>query len=274
MKCSEAELSGFKKVGGGTIVDAQPVGCGRNAVKLKELSERSGVNIIASTGFHKLIYYPRSHWIYEMSQSELTDLFANELVKGMHLLSDIELSYGHCDATAGIIKTAFDDKFDSEYYKKLFGAAVNAAKECKAPVMVHIDNGTDPLKLARWFETEGMELTKLIFCHMDRAVPDLNVHEVIARCGIFLEYDTVARYKYHDDGHEVKLIMEMIERGFADNILMGLDTTRLRLSAYGGAPGLTFLKQNFVPYLTGQGASESDIDKIFFQNPKRALKEN
>ncbi|MDR2629296.1 MAG: hypothetical protein LBC60_00070, partial [Spirochaetaceae bacterium] len=47
----EAEL--YRASGGEALVDAQPLGCGRDALMLRDISEKTGVRIIASTGFHK-----------------------------------------------------------------------------------------------------------------------------------------------------------------------------------------------------------------------------
>lgn len=47
------ELELFKQVGGNTLVEMTPIGSGRSIESLREISAKSGVNIIATTGFHK-----------------------------------------------------------------------------------------------------------------------------------------------------------------------------------------------------------------------------
>src|SRR5215813_6253735 len=46
------ELDDFKQAGGTTFIDCQPGGCGRDARMLVKLSEATGVQITAVTGFH------------------------------------------------------------------------------------------------------------------------------------------------------------------------------------------------------------------------------
>ncbi len=53
------ELRDYRAAGGGAIVDCQPPNCGRNATMLRRLSEVSGVQIVACTGFHLHKYYGR-----------------------------------------------------------------------------------------------------------------------------------------------------------------------------------------------------------------------
>lgn len=85
------ELIAYKESGGISIVDAQPVGCGRIAEYLCEASVRTGINIIASTGFHKLVFYPENHWIHSMDDSELLSLFTSEIDSGMFIRCDTSL---------------------------------------------------------------------------------------------------------------------------------------------------------------------------------------
>src|SRR5699024_9327784 len=57
---TKKELELFKAIGGTTIVDAQPLGSGRDEINLVKVSEEIGVDIIASTGFHKFTFYPEN----------------------------------------------------------------------------------------------------------------------------------------------------------------------------------------------------------------------
>jgi predicted metal-dependent phosphotriesterase family hydrolase len=53
-----SELVAYREAGGATLIDCQPVGCGRDGRVLKRLAQVSGVNIVACTGFHLRRYYP------------------------------------------------------------------------------------------------------------------------------------------------------------------------------------------------------------------------
>ena len=77
------ELMQYRLSGGQTIVDAQPVGAGRNVSQMKKIAQCSKVKIIASTGFHVPMFYARDHWIHTASEDELTELFGSELSQGM-----------------------------------------------------------------------------------------------------------------------------------------------------------------------------------------------
>lgn len=72
---STQELLMFRTAGGCTVVDAQPIGCGRMATELAEVSLRSGITIISSTGFHVRRFYPSGHWLFDMTEANLEKLF-------------------------------------------------------------------------------------------------------------------------------------------------------------------------------------------------------
>jgi phosphotriesterase-related protein len=103
-----SELMLFKKVGGRSIIDAQPLGCGRMADMLVRASIESKINVIAATGFHKLNFYPADHWIHTIDENKLTDLFQDELENGMYTDGDTAIPAKRIIAKPGIIKTASD----------------------------------------------------------------------------------------------------------------------------------------------------------------------
>ncbi|MDR2364060.1 MAG: hypothetical protein LBD65_06555 [Spirochaetaceae bacterium] len=266
---SREEAALYRKAGGDALVDAQPVGCGRGAVMLRDISQKSGIRIIASTGFHKMIYYPEGHWIYTARTDDLARLFIEELREGMYLDGDRAYPQKKGIGRAGQIKTALDSEGLTPRYQKLFAAAAAAAKVSGCALMVHIEKGSDPLGLSDYLFKQGLALERLIFCHLDRAVADTAVHRELCARGITLEYDTVGRPKYHDDDREAALITEMLEAGYEKQILLSLDTTRARLRSYGGTPGLSYILESFIPLLRRRGISDSQIGTFFKENPAR-----
>ena len=69
------ELARFRKAGGGTIVDCQPYGCGRNGRVLADLALASGLQIVACTGFHLRKYYPKDSDTWRWTEQQAADFF-------------------------------------------------------------------------------------------------------------------------------------------------------------------------------------------------------
>ena len=267
MERTAGELEAFRRLGGRAVVDAQPTGCCRDPEMLEALSRRSGIHVIASAGFHKMTFYPEAHWIYSWDQDRLARLWTEELTRGMYIRCDNTPPKERSGIRAGQLKAALDEGTITPQYLKLFGAAAQSAVETGAAMMVHIEQGSDPVALADFLQREGVPSRRLIFCHMDRSVPDLSVHKELCGRGIYLEYDTVGRPRCHSDEREAEIVLEMLAAGFAHRLLMSLDVTKERLAAYGGKPGLCHIRNSFLPLLTARGVTREQAERIFMRNP-------
>ena len=264
---SLSEVLSYREAGGDTLIDAQPGGCGRMPAELREISEASGVNIIAVSGFHKLCYYDKGHWIHGCAPGRLEKLFAGEALEGMFLGLEGECELCRTDMRAGVLKGALEAGPLDGKYRELFGALAGAAAESGAPVMIHTDPGADVLSLAAFLMNRGVPPAKVMFCHLDRAVPELEVHKRLLDLGFFLEFDTIGRFKYHSDESETELFLYHIRSGYAGQLLFSLDTTRARLRAYTpGAVGLDYILRRFIPKLLAAGVSTSDIGRMSHNN--------
>lgn len=268
---SMLELTDYYTAGGRAVADAQPVGCGRNAKVLQTIAKQSGVHIIASTGFHKMIFYPENHWVFSYSQQELQQIFTAEITQGMYTTYNETPPAQQTGAKAGFVKSALDAGEFTLQYQKMFAAAAGAALQTGAPLMVHIEGGSNPVALADFLQAQGVAPHQLIFCHMDRMVADLSIHQQLCRRGIFLEYDTVARFKYHSDEKEIEIVQQMLAAGFGGQLLMSLDVTRQRLLRYGGEVGLPYILTTFIPKMLEHSISQTQIQDIFGTNPAKAF---
>lgn len=264
---STQEAERLIKAGGRTIVDAQPGGCNRAADALLAISRKTGLHIIASTGFHKLCFYPDNHWLYTKNEEEISSVFYHELTQGMYTDIDLRFHEETIPARAGIVKMALDCQGLTPVYRKLFSAGAAAAVKAAVPVMVHIEQDADPLPLFDFLRAQGVMPQHMIFCHLDRAIQDLSVHKELLSKGIFLEYDTIGRFKYHNDLREIEIFLSMLEDGYENQLLFSLDTTRSRLKAYDeNAVGLDYLLTSFLPLMKEKGITAQQIQKISHDN--------
>ncbi|MED4599222.1 TatD family hydrolase [Paenibacillus validus] len=265
------ELLLFKEVGGRSLVDAQPLGCGRMEKSLVLAAQETDTHIVASTGFHKMIFYPSEHWIHTYDEAALYEVFVHELTVGMYTGTDRGEPNDFIDAQAGVIKTAIDEERIQDPEKKWFRAAARAAVETGAPLLCHTESCVQAVQLVDLYRTEGVPANQIIVCHLDRNLGQLEIHKQLADLGVYLEYDTIGRYKYHSDEEEADLIRHMVESGYEDLILLGLDTTRHRLRSYGGTIGLDHLSRRFLPLLQQYGVPEAAVRKMMVHNPAQAF---
>jgi len=263
------EVEKFKLDGGNTIIDAQPLGAGRMGNLLFKVSKETQVNIIASTGYHKLLFYKMNHWIKNCSINQYKEILNKEINDGMY--KDDIGSETLKGIRAGMIKTAYIQNDNTKRYRKLLKASAEVAKINGAPLMCHTDYGEKSLEATNIILSTGISPSSVIICHLDRKTTNIDLHKKVADRGVFLDYDTIGRFKYHDDESEIDLIKEMIKSGFLKNILLSLDTTRERLKEYGGQVGLSYILNTFIPHMKKRGISKKEIDTMMIKNPKKVL---
>jgi 5-phospho-D-xylono-1,4-lactonase len=265
VKISE-ELKEFYKCGGRTLVDTMPADCGRNVLKLVQVSKISGVHIIAPTGIHLQKYYPPNHWQYYLPEDELTELLVKDITEGID-----EFDYG-CPVVkrsahkAGLIKLATGEGAFTEHEKKIFRCVVAAHKRTGAPILTHTSNGKQAVEQVELFLKLGADIKHIVLSHVDRN-KDLGYHKLLMQTGVYVEYDSHFRRKNEDDNWTY-ILLEKLLPDFADQITVGMDMARNTYwQSYGGAPGLNYLLTTFRQQMKKRDLS-AYLEKIFFTNPQ------
>ena len=251
-----AELSDYKNAGGGSIVDCQPGGCGRNGNVLRQLAVTSEVNLIASTGYHLRKYYPDDFWLFKSKVEAASQYFIQELDENL-----LETREGLVQVRAGFIKIAFEATLEQSP-TQLIEAAVAASLATGAAIQAHTERGLDVEKIVQRLIGCGLPPSRLIVSHIDKR-PDLGLHSSLVQEGILLEYDTFYRPKYQPEKNLWPLIRAMVEAGLEDGITLATDMAEPQFwIRMGGAPGLTGLIHQIIPALAENGLAENTIKKL------------
>lgn len=80
-EASVSELWRFQKAGGNALVDATTLDYGRDASKLVQMSKETGVNVVATSGFNKHIYFPK--WVEALTIDEIKQKLIRDVTIGM-----------------------------------------------------------------------------------------------------------------------------------------------------------------------------------------------
>jgi len=108
-----------------------------------------------------------------------------------------------------------------------------------------------------------------------------NTRVELAQKGCYLEWDLFGwdgvfpqqptPVDIPSDQGRLRQIIQMIDLGFLDQILISHDIcAKIRLARYGGT-GYAHLLENIVPIMRQKGLSEEQIHTIMVENPKRAF---
>jgi predicted metal-dependent phosphotriesterase family hydrolase len=268
LNCWEAilvELEAYRQAGGGTILDCQPGGCGRNGQRLAELARTSRVNIVACTGFHRQRYYPPAYWLWQASAETAATSFVEELTFGL-----AETLQAVQPVRAGFIKIACEASLANTPQAALEGAAA-AAAQSGAVLEIHTEKGQDAEAILSYFVGRGVSARQVVLCHIDKR-PDFGLHRALVQAGVLLEYDTFYRPKYAPQTHVWPLIEQMVTAGLDSSLALATDMAESSLwRSLGGEPGLVGLINSIRPGLVHLGIGPSAVERLTGGNIARRL---
>jgi phosphotriesterase-related protein len=267
-KVATEEIMEFKRRGGLGFVDATPRGIGRNPAALKRIAEKTGMNIIAGTGYY----------IGEAHPKELAKKTIEEVAQEM--IDEVERGIEGTSVRSGIIGEIGTSHPLLDGEEKVVRAAARAQQETGASITIH--PGRDersPMKVLNILQAEGADIERVVMGHLDRTIGDVGKLEELARQGCCLEFDLFgfeAHFDWSDfdlpnDAGRIALIRKLLQDGYVDQIAMSQDVcSKLQLRRYGGY-GYAHIIQNIVRWMKAKGVTQGEIDRMLIETPKRLL---
>ena len=123
------------------------------------------------------------------------------------------------------------------------------------------------------FEEEGVDPARVVIGHAD-SYHDIDHYLAVLARGANLEFDFLGHRFGVEEALEPRLvetIVELVDRGFADQILLSQDVCHnAQLKANGGF-GYVYLHQHFLPTLRTAAVGEGEIRQMTIDNPARIL---
>jgi phosphotriesterase-related protein len=265
-----SEVGAAAALGLRSVVDAMPADTGRDPGKLAELSRRTGVHILASTGLHHERFYGPAHWSTRLGAADLTALFRADVEDGIDAYDYSGPVVRRTSCRAGVVKAAGSEGGPSERDRPVFVAAAEVHRLTGVPIITHCENGTGALQQVRLLTDHGVPAAHIVLGHVDKVV-DVGYHAELLATGAFAEYDQGFRWRDHPNG-TLELLEAMTAAGLIDRIVVGMDAARQAYyPGYGGSPGLTWLLDGFSRAMTKRGLDAAVRRAIFIENPARAF---
>ena len=234
------------------IVDGGHADMGRDIAFLRQLSQQSGLPIVAGGGFYTQPFYPRE--ISTMSEDQIYQALLKQV--------DTEPigAFGEIGSWDYITKDE----------RKVFRAVGRASVATNVPIFTHTGiPGKSALEQIDLFEDVGLDPKKVVIGHLGNLTdPNVEVHRAICRRGAFIGFD---RQGGAGDAQQVPLAMKLIEAGYADNLMFASDLSGIQQTKQGGGPGYARTLTVFVPKLKAAGASDEVLRQIMNDNPRRFL---
>jgi len=255
-------LAESREAGITLLVECTPPGIGRTPLLYRQLSEASGVRVVAATGLYKEPLLPAI--AYDWSHSQLVDWMVGEIEEGMEG-EDGERS----TVRAGLVKLASSDQGLQEVEAKTLRAAIEAAKATGAPIASHSTRAHSALAQLDILAASGLDPGRFVVVH-SHAEPDFANHLEYARRGAWVEYDAIGG---GPDDAFVELTLRALDAGLVGQLLLSQDVCGWLVGYPNGGNDRRFayLVTDFVPKLRAVGVSDADLHTILVENPRRIL---
>ncbi|MDQ0323426.1 phosphotriesterase-related protein [Pararhizobium capsulatum DSM 1112] len=256
-----AELNAFKAVGGSCLVDQTPRGCGRQPERLQELSKVTGIEIVCSTGYYHESYYPPEDALHRRSVDQVTKLFLDEIQHGI-------AGTGIKPGLIGEIGTS--QGWVSPLEERVHRAAARAQRASGLPLATHTLYHTAGHQQLDIFIEEGVSPDRISIGHCD-TFPSRAYCESIASRGAYVSLDNIGNdLPGHEDAVK-QLLLELVERGYARQVLLSHDMGQMPELGCRGGRGLAYLAKRFLPSLREAGLDEATWHLMTVENPRRWL---
>jgi phosphotriesterase-related protein len=263
-----------KSHGVNTIVDATPNDSGRNPILLKEISEKTGINIICATGYY---YEGEGAPAYFKFRSLMGD--AEKEIYEM-MLKEVTEGIGNTGIKAGVIKLASSKDIITDYETMFFKAAAKVQKETGVVIITHTQEGTMGAQQAELLISEGAEPSKIVIGHMCGNT-DIQYQTSVLEKGVYVGFD---RFGLQGLGGSPKdifreaMTVALLSLGYGDRILFSHDTVNFLIGRpLTFPPQLAEIMSNahigrifevIIPDLKRMGITDDQIEKIMINNPR------
>jgi phosphotriesterase-related protein len=268
------KLKAVKASGVDTMVDLTTPDLGRDIRLMAEVSQKSGLQIVAATG----------HWLDPTMSSqartadELAEFFVKEIERGME----------GTDIRAGVIKVATDKDGVTPFIEKALRGAARASKATGTPIETHtLASDKSGEKQAAIFDAEGLSPSMVSIGHCDDST-DMAYLTGLMKRGYTIGMDHLSRGMVSDTDpaevqpyrwtERVKRIKALVDQGFADRIFLSNDwlfaasnypTGTMDLLEKLNGDGMCFLTRKVIPYMRQIGISDQAIRLMTVEHPKR-----
>lgn len=252
-----------------TFIDCTPEYLGRETLLLRELSEKSGLNIITNTGFYGAVsnrYIP--DFFYDMPVNSVALLWINELengIKGTGIRPGfIKIAVERADSLSGI-------------HRKLITAA--GLTHLKTGLVIASHTGPDypALEQIRILDGLGIDPSAFIWVHAQSGTPEGNVKA--ARSGAWISLDKVSYSPGIEPGstNSIEWYIDRIDtlrqNGLLNRVLLSHDSGWYDPGKPGGGQinGYTAIFDHLIPEMKKRGFTDSELEQLLVKNPADAF---
>ncbi len=265
----------LKKFNLRTYVDATPNDGGRCPEIYQEVAEKTGINIICSTGYYYEGEGMSAYWklrsvIGDVCQ-EICELFVKEITVGIR----------DTGIKAGVIKIGSSNGEITDYEKNVFRAAALAQKETGVPIITHTQEGSMGPEQVSLLVEAGADPQKIQVGHMSDNL-NLDYQREVCEQGVYVSWDRMGLQGLFGcpmDVERYPVMAELIKQGYGNRLMISHDSCMHVLGRPLDIPEdfqplladwhPSHLFQKIIPNLKKLEVTDEQITTIIEDNPKR-----
>lgn len=254
------ELIKIKQSGVETLFEFTPAFLGRDVKLLKELSAKSGLNIITNTGFYGAVnnkYLPVP--AFEASADDLAKIWIDEFENGIE----------GTGIKPGFIKISVNPETLSDLHKKLVQAAAITHLQTGLTIASHTGPGIPALEQIDVLKQSGVNPAAFVWVHAQNE-ENTDYYLQAASTNAWVSLDGVQQ---SNTATYLQLLHFMKEQGLLGKVLVSQDAGWYEPGKPWNGPNRSYLDIHdyLIPELKESGFSKKDIKQIFELNPAEAF---
>jgi phosphotriesterase-related protein len=259
-----------------SFVDPCPIELGRDAALMREIAEKSEMQVICTTGFYFEMMGLPVYW-RARTVDEIAELYIREITHGI----------GTTGVRAGAIKVATGAPGITALEHKFLEAACIAQKATGVPIITHTQDGHAGPEQQAAFGKGGVPAHQCLIGHCC-GNPDPAYHRRVVDGGSYIGFDRIGLHRYMPDATRADNLVKLVRSGHRAQIMMSQDRhcgwlgkfarqippdEQAKIDALQAEgnwpPPYTYLFTDFVPLLRARGMAETEIFSILDDNPRR-----
>ncbi len=246
------EMKAAAQQGVACVTDGGHPDMGRDLNFLKQVSEKSGMPIVAGCGFYADPFYPEE--IKSWSEDQIVkDLVRQAKTQPVGVFGEIG---------------SWDEITDTE--RKVFRAIAKAHRETNLSIFTHTGiPGKSALEQLDILEHGGVKPDRIVIGHLGNLVdPEVNLHKEICKRGAFIGFD---RQGGPGDARQIPMVLSLVEAGYAKNLMFSSDLSSANQLKRNKGEGYAKTVTVWGKKLREAGMSEDILHMILADNPRRFL---
>lgn len=266
-------LERLRALGVRSVVDLTVLGLGRDVGRVAKVAARTGVRLLASTGYYTSDVLPG--YFHTHGPGLLID-GPDPLVE--IFVRDIESGIAGTGVRAAMLKVVTDRPGLTEDVRRVMSAAAEAHLHTGVPITTHThapsQNGREQLA---FFRESGVASDRLVIGHCGDS-EDLSYLRELMDAGATIGMDRFGMEHVLPDEARVQNVLELLRLGYADKMVLSHDAafySRITPPSWRARHAPNWHMENIprlvVPSLLAGGATHDHIHQMLVLNPARLL---